>query len=182
MKAVPFNCNGYDYIPRCLHGGKGPRKTQTRSGNFCVCLCPTKWLGPECNVPSGVNDIGKRAEGEDDKRQWGSLNALQLGKRLTLPWGLKQMKRNLPWALKAFPVRRAEDDNSIKQDDEKRALPWALKTVPGKKALPWAMKAFPGKKNFPWALKSFDNQGKRSSWSFNSLPLGKRSGEDADSE
>ena len=48
MRPMPFPCNGYDNIPRCLNGGKGPRKTWTKSGRFCVCLCPPKWVGPEC--------------------------------------------------------------------------------------------------------------------------------------
>ncbi|ELU17386.1 hypothetical protein CAPTEDRAFT_198811 [Capitella teleta] len=48
-RPVPFPCNGYDYQPRCLHGGRGPRKTWTKTGRFCVCLCAQKYGGPECS-------------------------------------------------------------------------------------------------------------------------------------
>ena len=27
VRPVPYPCNGYDHLPRCLHGGRGPRKT-----------------------------------------------------------------------------------------------------------------------------------------------------------
>ncbi|KAK2181339.1 hypothetical protein NP493_403g05028 [Ridgeia piscesae] len=55
---VPFSCNGYDATPRCLHGGRGPRKTWTRSGRMCVCLCPSgAWTGPECGTAVTDNDI-----------------------------------------------------------------------------------------------------------------------------
>ena len=49
---MPFPCNGHDHVARCLHGGKGPRKTMTKAGRFCVCLCPMKWVGPECGYSS----------------------------------------------------------------------------------------------------------------------------------
>ncbi|KAK2166673.1 hypothetical protein LSH36_37g16008 [Paralvinella palmiformis] len=48
MRLATFRCNGYDHLPRCLHGGKGPRKTWTKAGRFCVCLCRGNWVGPEC--------------------------------------------------------------------------------------------------------------------------------------
>ena len=58
MRPFAFPCNGFDNLPRCQHGGKGPRKTWTKAGRFCVCLCYPKWKGPECNY---VNDaVGKR--------------------------------------------------------------------------------------------------------------------------
>ena len=58
FRPVPFPCNGLDAQPRCLNGGKGPRKTWTKSGRFCVCLCPTKWIGPECSYAAGT--FGKK--------------------------------------------------------------------------------------------------------------------------
>ncbi|KAI0207202.1 hypothetical protein LSAT2_008130 [Lamellibrachia satsuma] len=46
---ISFYCNGYDNMPRCQHGGRGPRKMWTRSGRLCVCLCQAgTWTGPEC--------------------------------------------------------------------------------------------------------------------------------------
>jgi len=171
LKAVPFTCNGYDNIPQCLHGGRGPKKTQTRSGNFCVCLCPRNWLGPECKLRSSHYNKREDEEEDGDKRAWGNLNSLQLGKRLTLPWSLKQIKRNLPWALKSFPVRRDADevpvDDEEEEEEEKRTFPWALKTMP---------KPVPGKKNFPWALKTMEGPAGGKRWAFGSVPLGKRYG------
>lgn len=43
-----FPCNGFDYAPRCLHGGKGPKDLKTNKGRLCACLCPSPWQGPEC--------------------------------------------------------------------------------------------------------------------------------------
>ena len=54
LRPIPFPCNGYDNMPRCLNGGKGPRKTWTKSGRFCVCLCPSKWVGPECGYAANT--------------------------------------------------------------------------------------------------------------------------------
>lgn len=102
---IPFPCNGYDHLPRCLHSGKGPRKTWTKSGKFCVCLCPAKWVGPECGY--AADSLGKRgfpwkimAEDEEDKRgfPWKLMGAD--GKR-NFPWKLMgaQGKRAFPWKL-----------------------------------------------------------------------------------
>lgn len=44
-----FPCNGYDYVPRCLHGGLGPRVTASKTGKVCTCLCLKDWRGPECS-------------------------------------------------------------------------------------------------------------------------------------
>ena len=76
----------------------GPRKTWTKSGLFCVCLCPTKWVGPECGY--AADSLGKRgfpwkliAE-EEDKRAF--------------PWKLiPDGKRNFPWKLMGANGKRA---------------------------------------------------------------------------
>lgn len=48
IETFPCN-NGADYAPRCLHGGKGPRLLDATYGRMiCVCLCPKRWQGPEC--------------------------------------------------------------------------------------------------------------------------------------
>lgn len=52
LRPIPFACNGYDNRPVCLNGGLGPRKTWTKAGRFCVCLCPAKFKGPECKSPA----------------------------------------------------------------------------------------------------------------------------------
>ena len=58
LRPIPFPCNGRRNRPRCLHGGKGPRKTWTGSGKFCVCLCPTNWIGPECGYAASQSKRG----------------------------------------------------------------------------------------------------------------------------
>jgi len=103
MKPIPFPCNGYDHIPRCLHMGKGPRKTKTTSGQFCVCLCPAKWVGPECGY--AADSLGKRGfpwkliADEEDKRGF-PWKLIPDGKR-NFPWKLMggAGKRGFPWKL-----------------------------------------------------------------------------------
>merc|ERR1711976_745216 len=49
---ITFPCNGYDNLPRCLNGGKGPRTQWMRKGQLCTCWCPVNWRSPECADPS----------------------------------------------------------------------------------------------------------------------------------
>ena len=62
LRPVPFPCNGRKNKARCMHGGIGPRKTWTGNGRFCVCLCPSSWVGPECGYAASK-----------PKRQYGEL-------------------------------------------------------------------------------------------------------------
>ncbi|ELU11394.1 hypothetical protein CAPTEDRAFT_194362 [Capitella teleta] len=53
MVRVPFPCNGYDNLPRCLNGGKGPKTQWMRRGQLCTCWCPVGWATAECGSPNG---------------------------------------------------------------------------------------------------------------------------------
>lgn len=86
LQPYPFPCNGYDNLPRCLHGGKGPRKTRTKAGRFCVCLCPAKWIGAECAYASDFT-IGKRSNMiGGDMAQWMPAQPMENEIRKPLPW------------------------------------------------------------------------------------------------
>lgn len=131
LRPIPFPCNGFDHIPRCLHSGKGPRKTMTKSGRFCVCLCPNKWVGPECGY--AADSLGKRGfpwkimpDEEEEKRGflW-KMNGLTNEEKRGFLWkmnGLQEDKRGFPWKL--IP-------------DGKRNFPW--KIMGGKRAFPWKL-------------------------------------------